>query len=73
MELNRGLVLRYFALMPLVNLRLFLILDVSFSVYCPLPGLFAFFYLRLSHLHPFFEDQNSDVTRTFINLTEIAL
>lgn len=61
MEINRGLVLRYFALMPLVNLRLFLIFGVSFSVYCPLAGLFAFIiYAFLIYAH-FFEDQNSDV------------
>jgi len=43
MEINRGIVLRYFALMPLVNLRLFFIFDLSFLVYCPLAGLFPFF------------------------------
>jgi len=60
MEINRDLVLRYFALMPFVNLRLFLIFDFSFSVYCPLAALFAFFiYAFLIYAHSF-EDQTSD-------------
>jgi len=76
MKTNRGLVLRCFALTPFVNLCLFLIFGFSFSVYCPLAGLFAFFIYAFL-IYAFFKSKLGRKTMTlcitFISLIKIAL
>jgi hypothetical protein len=61
MDINRGLVLHFFCFIspcqftPLLNFR-----RLIFGL-MPFVWFICNFYLRLSHLCPFFEDQNSDV------------
>jgi len=61
MELNRGLILRYFPFNApcqfthLLNFRRLIFSLLPFSLFI------CFFYFLLSHLRPFFEDQNSGV------------